>query len=326
MTINITIAIIAFIMTVLLIEGLFLLWQGSQMEHDRKIAKRIRIMSSGGGHGDKILELLRSQQLSSHPFLHRLLSTLPRVHALDRMLQQSGKDITVAQFLGIQFMLFIVLFVPIMLFFPLSTPFAAAIAVTVAFMLPLSVVKHQQTKRQDKFSELFPEALEFMARSLRAGNPFSASLKAVSEQIPSPVGPEFGITFDEINYGLSINDALYNMGDRIGAEELRYFITAVIIQKQTGGNLADLLKRIAEMMRRRMKTYRNIQIQAAEMQMSANVLIALPFLVAGAILVLNPDYLLSLLRDPIGPYIFFVQAIFIVIGYWVIQKMVHFRV
>ncbi|MEW8013934.1 MAG: type II secretion system F family protein [Candidatus Sedimenticola endophacoides] len=120
--------------------------------------------------------------------------------------------------------------------------------------------------------------------------------------MPDPIGPEFAITFDEINYGLSINDALYNMGDRVGTEEVRYFIAAVIIQKQTGGNLADLLKRISEMIRRRVRTYRDIRTQAAEMKMSANVLITLPFLVAGAILVLNPNYLMSLVNDPVGPY------------------------
>ena len=98
-----------------------------------------------------------------------------------------------------------------------------------------------------------------------------------------PVGREFAITFDEINYGLEVEDALYNFGERIHSEEVQYFITAVVIQKVTGGNLADVLNRIAEVMRSRVKTYREVDIQASEMRLSANVLIGLPFFVAGAV-------------------------------------------
>ncbi|OQX47727.1 MAG: hypothetical protein B0D85_00680, partial [Candidatus Sedimenticola endophacoides] len=272
------------------------------------------------------LELLRNRQLSTNPFLHSLLIALPRARSLDRMLQQSGTDLTVGQFLFIQLTTFLASFILLLIYLPLPMVFSLLVAAIITFLVPSAVIKSKQVKRQEKFSELFPDALEFMARSLRAGNPFSASMKAVSEQMPDPIGPEFAITFDEINYGLSINDALYNMGDRVGTEEVRYFIAAVIIQKQTGGNLADLLKRIAEMIRRRVRTYRDIRTQAAEMKMSANVLITLPFLVAGAILVLNPNYLMSLVNDPVGPYVFIGQGVFLVIGYIVMQKMINFRV
>lgn len=324
---NIIIGIIAFIITVLVIESIYILWQNSQLEQSRKIAKRIRAMSAGGGHGDKVLELLRNKQLSTSPTMHRLLSALPRVHTLDRLLQQSGKDLTVGRFILIQIAVFLALLI-VFLLYAKVVPVVIAVILSLAgaFFFPITYIKQQQRKRQDKFSELFPDALEYMARSLRAGNPFSASLKAVSEEMPTPIGPEFAITFDEINYGLSINDALYNMGDRVGTEEVRYFIAAVIIQKQTGGNLADLLKRIAEMIRRRIRTYRDIKTQAAEMKMSANVLIALPFFVAAAILVFNPKYLLSLVNDPMGPYIFVGQGVLFVIGYIIMQRMINFRV
>jgi len=323
---NILIGIIVFIITVLLIESVYLIWQGSQLKQNRKIAKRIRSMSAAGGQGEKVLELLRTRPLSSTAAIHRFLSLLPRVHSLDRTLQQSGHDISVGKFIMAQLILGLAILIVSLLYLPLPSIFSVVIAIACALLIPIGAIKRHQSKRQEKLSELFPDALEFMARSLRAGNPFSASLKAVAEGIAAPIGPEFGITFDEINYGLSVNDALYNMRDRMGTEEVRYFITAVIIQKQTGGNLASLLKRIAEMIRRRVRTHRDIKTQAAEMKISANVLIALPLFAAAAILVLNPNYLMSLVDHPVGPYLFIGQATLLVIGYIIIQRMTHFRV
>jgi tight adherence protein B len=173
---------------------------------------------------------------------------------------------------------------------------------------------------------MLPDALDFIARSLRAGNPFSATVKMVSEEIADPVGREFAITFDEINYGLEVEDALYNFGERIHSEEVQYFITAVIIQKVTGGNLADVLNRIAEVMRSRVKTYREVDIQASEMRLSANVLIGLPFFVAGAVAISNPSYFEPLFDNELGQIIILAQIGLMLIGYYVIRRMIHFRV
>ena len=320
------IGILVFVMAVMLVESLFLLWQESRMEQSRLIEKRVRILSAGGAHGDEVLKLVRAKELSSIAFVDRALSAMPRIHAVDRTLQQTGAEITISRFIGIQLILFIVCFVPALLFAPLPWLYSAVICALIAIFAPIAVITQMKQKRHRKFVVQLPEALEFMARSLRAGNPFSASLKAVADEMPAPVGVEFGITFDEINYGLSQEDALYNLGERVAVNELRYFITAVIVQRQAGGNLADILKRLAEMMRRRERTFRDIKTQAAEMKMSANVLVALPFLVAAAILALNPNYLLSLVKDPIGPYVFIGQGLFILVGYLVIQRIVNFRV
>jgi len=320
------IGILVFLMVVMLVESLYLLWQESRMEQSRLIEKRVRILSAGGAHGDEVLKLVRAKELSSIAVVDRILSAMPRIHAVDRALQQTGTDITIVRFITIQLMLFVVCFVSALLFAPIPWVFSAIICTLIAIFVPIAVIKSLEKKRHRKFILQLPEALEFMTRSLRAGNPFSASLKAVAEEMPAPIGVEFGITFDEINYGLSQEDALYNLGERVAVNELRYFITAVIVQRQAGGNLADILKRLAEMMRKRERTFRDIKTQAAEMKMSANVLVALPFIVAAAVLALNPNYLMSLVKDPIGPYVFIGQGFFIVVGYLVIQRIVNFRV
>jgi len=320
------IGILVFVMVVMLVESLFLLWQESRMEQSRLMEKRVRILSAGGAHGDEVLKLVRAKELSSNAVVDRVLGTVPRIHAVDRTLQQTGADITIVRFIGIQLLLFVICFVPAFLFAPIPWMLSAAISALIGILVPVAVISALKQKRHQKFIEQLPEALEFMTRSLRAGNPFSASLKAVADEMPAPIGVEFGLTFDEINYGLSQEDALYNLGERVAVNELRYFITAVIVQRQAGGNLADILKRLAEMMRKRERTFRDIKTQAAEMKMSANVLVALPFVVAMAILGLNPNYLLSLVKDPVGPYVFIGQAIFILIGYLIIRRIVNFRV
>jgi tight adherence protein B len=320
------IAILVFITAVLLVESLFLMWRGSSREQSRKIQQRIRAMSAGGGHGKEVLTLVRNQALSEVGWADKLLNLLPRVHLLDRTLSQSGTGLTVPRFLGVQLLVFLLMLFPLWFFSPLSLLMAALLAAVLAFILPLAYVSSRQQKRQEKVTEQLPDALEFIARSLRAGNPFTASIKAASEQVPDPLGPEFAVTFDEINYGLTLEDALYNMSDRIGTEDIRYFATAVIVQKQTGGNLAEVLQRLSEMMRKRLRTYRDIKTQAAEMKMSANVLIALPIVLGVAIMFLNPKYLMSLVNDPVGPYVLVGQAVFMIVGYWVMRRMINFRV
>jgi tight adherence protein B len=129
-----------------------------------------------------------------------------------------------------------------------------------------------------------------------------------------------------MNYGLDVEDALYNLGDRTGNEEMHFFITAVLIQKSTGGNLADVLNRIAAVMRARAVTYRDIKILAAEMRYSAKVLIGLPFFVAGVLSITNPTYLTVLFENELGLIVIALQIMFMVVGYYVIHKMVNFRV
>ncbi|MES9858473.1 MAG: type II secretion system F family protein [Sedimenticola sp.] len=320
------IGILVFLTVIFLIEGLFFAWRDSNMEHSLQIKRRIRVMSAGDAHGEQVLDILRHQQLSSIPLLDRILTTFPRAHALDRALQQTGSNVTVMQFLLLQLLTFLATTAIFLIGLHLTTLISVSLGAVLAFLIPLSLLSRFKQRRTDKLVEQLPNTLEYIARSLRAGNPFSASIHAAAKQMPNPIGGEFAITFDEINYGLSLEDALYNLGERTGTEEMRFFITSVVIQKQTGGNLAEILLRLSEMMRRRAKAYRDITTQAAEMKLSALILIALPLVVAGAIMIFNPNYLLSLYRESYGPSIFLAQGGLMLIGYLVMQKMIKFRV
>jgi tight adherence protein B len=184
----------------------------------------------------------------------------------------------------------------------------------------------RRQRRQKRFTAQLPDTLDYLARSLRAGNPFSASLKAVSRDMPDPIGGELGKTFDEMNYGLDLDDALHNLSARAGNQELDYFITAVLIQRSTGGNLAEVFNRISNVLRSRARMHKEIEIQAGEMKFSARVLIALPFVVAGVVSILNPKYLLVLTQHPVGLVLIGIQILLMVIGYLIMRKMINFKV
>ncbi|MFO7579130.1 MAG: type II secretion system F family protein [Nitrosomonas halophila] len=320
------ISFLAFLAAVALVEGLYLVWRSLNVEQTVKINRRIRALSAGGAHGEEVLQLLRHKELSSVPWLNRVLSAIPRFHTIDRMIEQAGVDLSVSRYLAMQIGIALLTWVLITLLTNFYFLVSVLIAIAVGLFLPHLYILRKRRARQAKFAEQLPDAMDYLARSMRAGNPFMASLRSGSRELPDPTGTEFGITFDELNYGLELEDALNNLGVRSGSDEMRFFITAVLIQKATGGNLADVLNKIASVMRARATTFRDIQILAAEMKYSANVLIALPFFVAAALTVLNPSYLQVLFEHTLGLIIIGAQLFLMLVGYIVIQRMINFRV
>ncbi len=319
-------AFLIFLVIVGVIEAVYLLWRSLNVAEAVKINRRIKALSAGGAHGKDVLKLLRSNQLSTIPWLNRVLSAFPRFHALDRLIQQSGVNLTLMRFIGIQAAIVVVLLLVLLFVFNSVLFVALLLSTLMGVAIPYIYITRKRIARHEKFTQQLPDALDYLARSMRAGNPFLASMRTAAEELPDPTGIEFGITFDEMNYGLELEDALSNLGERSGSEEMRFFITAVLIQKTTGGNLADVLNRIAAVMRLRAITYRDIRILAAEMKYSANVLIALPFFVAAALSVLNPTYLPVLFEHTIGLILIGLQLLFMLLGYIVIQRMVNFRI
>jgi len=320
------VSFLAFLAGLGLVQALYLFWRALNVGEAIKINRRLKAMSAGGAHGKDVFQSVRKKQLSEVPFIDRILTAVPRFHALDRLLEQSGVNITLMRFLSIQFGIAVVVLILLSLFFNLNIAVSLFMALLVGIGIPYMYVTKKRIARHRKFTEQLPDAMDYLARSMRAGNPFMASLKACSKEMPAPTGEEFGITFDEMNYGLEVEDALYNLGERTGNEEMHFFITAVLIQKSTGGNLADVLNRIAAVMRARAVTYRDIKILAAEMRYSAKVLIALPFFVGGVLSITNPTYLTVLFESELGLIIIGLQILFMLVGYLVIRKMVNFRV
>ncbi|MQX52984.1 type II secretion system F family protein [Alcanivorax sediminis] len=323
---TIVISIIAFLAVVGGIEGFYLLYRSMNVERTKAVSRRLRSLSASGMSNEEAMNLLRRRMFSEVPVINRLLSAFPRSHALDRMLIQSGVDLTVSRYILIQLALVVTFFILLWLVLGAIWFVSLPIALVAGFYLPYMYVQGKTRERSSAISAQLPDALDYLARALRAGNPFSAAMRQASLEMNDPIAIEFATTFDELNFGMDLEDALEHLSQRTRSEEMRYFITAVLIQKTTGGNLAEVMNRLSGVMRARARTMREIRVLAAEMKLSANVLIGLPFIVAGALVVMNPGYLNILVQSTMGFIVIGAQLALMLTGYVIIQRMVNFRV
>ncbi|GAB6060454.1 type II secretion system F family protein [Desulfonatronum parangueonense] len=191
---------------------------------------------------------------------------------------------------------------------------------------PFLYLKNMKKRRMAKFQKQLPEALGLVARSLKAGHAFSTGLKLAADEFEDPLGPEFEVTLDEINFGVAVPDALRKMTERVDCLDLNFFVVAVILQRETGGNLAQIIENTAALIRERFTFYGKIKILAAEGVLSMWVLIALPFAIVGALKLLNPEYMSLLFEETIGHYMIGYALVTMVIGYFVMRNMVKIKV
>ncbi len=316
----------SFVAMVALIEGLYLLWRGLNIPGRNKTNRRLHELYASGVTREEAISLLRSDKLSDHPVLNVIYKSLPRLVALHRLIEQAGVNMSLTRFLALQLSLAVLFSSLLFALTRMDILFIAILSLPLGFLIPYLLLRIKRERRRDLFKLQLPEALDYIARSLRAGNPFMASIKLVSQEMPDPIASEFGITFDELNFGLEMDHALHGLHDRTQSEEIHYFVTAVLLQRSTGGNLAEVLNRISAIIRARATTHKEIKILSAEMKMSANVLFLLPFIVAAGIMFLNPDYMSSLLEHEAGYMVIGLQLFFMIMGYLVVQKMVRLRV
>jgi tight adherence protein B len=262
--------------------------------------------------------------LAQTPTMDRLLLRIPRIHKLDRLLMQSGLRMTVAGFLSSTLLLALI---GLLLGGLLGMPVIIVIAIGVAFgLLPLMYVTRAKHKRMLLIEQQLPDALDLMARAMLAGHAFTSGLKMVAEETSDPVAGEFSIVFDEINYGISVPDALVNLATRVPSTDLRYFVISVMIQRETGGNLAELLNNISMLIRARLKLLGTVRVLSAEGRLSAKILTVLPFALAGAIYLINRDFLSVLWTDPVGPKIVAGALVVMVLGMFWMWRIIKIRV
>lgn len=317
---------LAFLCAVLLIEGIYYVWKSARMGGSSQAKKRLRRLSAAGVGGRDIPSLLRHEVLSSNPVLNSIYLSVPRFHYIDRMLERAAPNITLSRYLLICLGFAVVVFVVAVLLVGTSGALGFLVAFLSALFLPYLVLCHFAEKYVRQFNGQLPDAIDFIGRSLRAGNPFSASLKAVSDDMADPIASEFGATFDEMRYGVDVDQALLHLVERTGSDEVKFFATAVMVQRTTGGNLAKVLDRLSAVMRARANTRREIIVLSTEMRYSANILIALPFFVAGAVTLVDPGYLAELFISATGLMLVAIQFVLIGIGYYIIRKMINFRI
>ena len=317
------IIVLGFVAVVLMLEGAYVYWNDTKSPEVRKVQHRLRALSAGGNEAGES-QLLKQRLLSHTPAMQRLLLRLPRIHQTDRLLQQAGDTKTVSHLLAVCATLIVVgLLVGLILRW--SWPVTALVAAGLA-VFPFLRLGWRRDKRLQLIEAQLPDAMDLISRALRAGHAFTSALAMVGVEAQEPIAGEFKITSDEIGFGISINNALNNLASRIPSPDVSYFAMAVIIQHETGGNLAELLGKLSELVRERFKLYAKVRVLAAEGKLSAWILTALPFCVAGAIHIVNPTYMAVLFTDPTGIKLVMSALAMMAIGIFAMWRIIKIRV
>ena len=192
--------------------------------------------------------------------------------------------------------------------------------------IPYMIVRHRRNKRMYKFEEMLPEAIDLLGRAIRAGHPLSAGLKMVADETTEPIQSEFRRTHEENRFGLPFDDALLAMADRVNIVDVRILVTAILIQREVGGNLAEVLDNLANVIRVRFTIRRQLRVYTAQGRFSGYVLAVLPIAVGAAIYSLNPSYIRLLFTDPFGKLMLMTAVVFQIVGFLWIRKIVDIEI
>ncbi|MDD2933208.1 MAG: type II secretion system F family protein [Methylotenera sp.] len=314
--------VLGFLAVVLFLEGVYLAWNAYKGPEVKRIEKRLQAMSAGAHQ--KNSSLVKQRLLSQTPGIEQLLLQIPRIHQLDRLIMQSGLNLSVAKFIGLM-LLAVATGVVIALLLRLPV-FAVVIIGSVAGLLPLLYMQGAKHNRMIAIEQQLPDALDLMGRAMTAGHAFPSALQMVGGEMPEPIASEFRIVFDEINYGISTQEALVNLTTRVPSTDLSYFVIAVLIQRETGGNLAELLGNISGLIRARLKLLGTVRVLSAEGRLSAWILTLLPFALGFVLQLMNPKFLSVLWTDPIGQKMVGAALLLMVVGIFAMWRITKIRV
>jgi tight adherence protein B len=266
--------------------------------------------------------VLAEERLSMIPFLDRLLHRQADFAGpIHRLIEEAGLNLTVGAF--VLMVTVSGLAGAVACWMLTAMFFAAIIAGLLVAALPVLIVMRKRTVRLQTFEEQFPEAIDLISRALRAGHALTTGLGMVADEIPPPVGAEFRRLYDEQNFGMSLPDALRAMSRRVPVLDARFFVTAVLTQRESGGNLSEVLDNLASVMRERFKLKRQIRVISAHGRISAWVLACLPPALAAILFMLSPNFMRVLWDDPLGVRLILIAVTLQVIGTIIISRMVR---
>lgn len=313
----------AFVGVAALVGGVAMLLRGN---HGNAVEDRLEVLTGAGGAGLKEassnMPTLLTQPLDATPaMLEQLFSRLLNLRVF---LEQAGTNLDPTKFLlvsgGLALAGTVVCF-----FSPLHVAFAPGVALGLA-TLPFVWLFLKRRRRLAAFGKQLPEALELISRALRAGHSLASGISLVAEEMADPIGKEFARCYEEQNFGIPLDEALEELTVRVPNLDLRFFATAVILQRQTGGDLAEILDKIGYLVRERFKIWGQIQSLTGEGRLSGIVLLALPPVLFVVMYRLNPTYVMTLFEDPMGHKMLAVAVVLQIVGALVIKKIINIKV
>jgi tight adherence protein B len=315
--------VFVFIAAFFALEALYYWWSARFGAESTRLKRRIASIANHDLDRSDYDGILKNRYAAQSDSYNQFLINLPFVNKLDELLMQSGKLWTVAKLFRISGIAMIVAFVLGMVLnfnFSLLLPIAFAAA-----SLPLVYLFRAREQRFRKFEEQLPEAIDSICRSLRAGHAFTSAFSLVGQEMADPIAAEFRIAMEENNLGMSINDAMHNLAKRVPLTDLRFFVIAVLVQRETGGNLAEILGNISTIVRDRFKLLRHIRVLTAEGRLSALILALMPFIMVALLSALNPTYAPTLFSTPTGQYFIKVGLVMMLIGIIWMRNIVNIK-
>jgi tight adherence protein B len=293
---------------------------------EQNLQKRLRTIerASAGGIPDDATDLLRQEKLSDVPWLNDLMLQTGGFRKLQKLLTQAESSWTVGKLISLSG----ILLVAGTWIASLRAPsFVLAVLAGIALAsLPFMVLFAKRWKRLRKFEELLPDTIDLMARALRAGHTITSSIEMVASEGSEPVATEFRHVFEEQNFGLPLREAMLNLADRVPLPDVSFLVTAILVQKETGGNLAEVLDKAAVVIRERFRLRGQLRVYTAQGRMTGWILASLPFIMFVLLNLVNPAYERILLTDPLGRKLIYVGVVLMVTGAWVIRRVIDIKV
>jgi len=319
------IAILVFVVVALVVFVLFSLLDERKSQ---ALVLRDRLSSTQETSERKPLEdiaLLRDEMLSEIPALDKLLRRSERVSALQKLLEQADIKTRAGNFLllcvGSGVLLAFIVYAAAN-----KNVMFAWVGLLLGFFLPYSFASYRRTKRFDEFEELFPQAIDTLARAVRAGHAFTTALEMISDEVSEPVATEFRKLFEEQKFGLPVREALSNLVDRVPLVDVKFFVTAVMLQRETGGNLAEILDNLSYVIRERFKILRQVRVYTAQGRLTMLLLMGMPPIIVMGMMFMHPSFIKPLFTDPIGHFMLVIGIALQTVGYFVIRKIIRIQV
>ncbi|HYF08979.1 MAG TPA: type II secretion system F family protein [Acetobacteraceae bacterium] len=318
------ITVLTFVAVLLLIESLYLIWRSRKGPQATRLKQRLQALSSSLDRTSQS-QVLKQRMLSDLPVFERILQGMPRMQHLDRMLLQSGLSWSVSGVLlasGVGLIAGWMLTAEVLRTSILLTLLAAAAGAA----LPVTYVQYRRSRRLATIGRQMPDALDLMTRALRAGHAFTSALKMAGDEMNEPIAGEFRTVHDQINFGVSLQQALSNLSERVPSTDVRYFVVAILIQRESGGNLTEILTNLSTLIRQRAKLMAKVKVLSSEGRLSAWILGLMPFCLAGVMHLVNPQFMSLLWTDPIGITLIEYMLTLMAIGALIMRKIVRIRV
>ena len=312
--------VVLFLGVLLFVEGMFYLIADVRGGPEKRVNRRLSLISGNPDVRAVLRKMRREEQGPMSKVLNRVMP------ALNNLIQQSGSEISTSRLTLIMIALVGIVFVLARILVFWSIWASLGLGILIGIGAPLLVLYFKRRSRLARFVEQLPQAIDVLKGSLKAGHPVATACNLVATEMPDPVGSEFGILTDETTYGLDFDEALFNLAHRVPKADVEFFVVCLTVARSTGGNLAEILGNLAQVLRDRSRMHAKVRAVSAEGRWSGIIMGLVPFFVTGMLLLFAPDYLGSVKNDPIFWPAMIAAGILLLIGHFVIYRLVRFRI